>query len=166
MLQKTLAIDPSGNFSEGKGTTGFALFHGNTPIRLWQIHAKEYPSAPAYWDAVLNEIEGIDEVVCEEYPLYDFKGQSAKTQSWSLLETPQLIGAITIECYRKGYPIHFQKASLAKSRFKEDLLVRKGFLEKKGNKYIFQKETTTPHMRDALKHGLYHTRYRQEKVTS
>ena len=53
---KILAIDPSGNFTEGKGTTGWSLLDENMKIlACGQILANNYKCKEAYWDMPTGE---------------------------------------------------------------------------------------------------------------
>lgn len=158
---KLVAIDPSGNFSEGKGITGIASFIDGYPSSLSEVKAEDYDSAPAYWNAVLNRLSILvpDIIVCEAYPLYAHKAQ---TQSYSTLETPQLIGCITLWAWVRRIPVVFQTASMVKGRWNDDVLVHKGYLERKGNRLLFDGVPTNAHKRDALRHGLYYIK-KQER---
>ncbi len=159
---KVLAFDPSGNWQEGKGTTGYCVMVGGIPLKLGEIKASDYESPEAYWDAHLALIG--DEfpafVVVEGYKLYNHRGREAKIQSNSILETPQLIGCIRWYCYFEEFPLTIQYASDVKTRWNDDLLVRQGYLEQKGNRYYFNAELTSKHKRDALRHALHFATYK------
>ena len=159
-----LAFDPSGNFHEGKGTTGTAYEDSAGNISLGQISAKDFSSAEEYWDEHIEAIQvGYpDHMVLEGYRLYHHKGQKADAQAKSILETPQLIGILRMTAFQMEIPLAIQYAADVKTRWNEDILVRKGYLEKKGNKYYFDGKPTTPHMRDALKH-LLHFKLKERK---
>lgn len=154
---RVVAVDPSGNFTEGKGTTGIAVLSDGYPIVLTDVKAEDYDSAPQYWKAVLGRIFSLepDVVVVEEYPLYSHK---ANTQSWSKLETPQLIGCLRLWFHIRDIPVVFQTASQVKNRWNDDILVRKGYLERKGNRLLFDGVPTNTHKRDALRHGIHYIR--------
>jgi hypothetical protein len=94
---KVIALDPSGNFKEGKGTTGICIMEDGVPKRLDHVEAKDFKTTMDYWDFIITVliIEKPDHIVMEGYRLYNHKGMSAKTQANSDLETPQLIGART-----------------------------------------------------------------------
>lgn len=53
-----LAIDPSGNFEEGKGTTGSCLFDAKlNAVRCFNdIHASEFDTKEHYWQYHLDYI--------------------------------------------------------------------------------------------------------------
>src|ERR1700741_913802 len=87
---KILSLDPSGNYNEGKGTTGFAKRLDGS-VKLGYIKATDYNSREAYWFAHRELFEKTfpDVLVIESYRLF---GHKAKQQSGSSLETPMLIG--------------------------------------------------------------------------
>ena len=52
-----IALDPSGNFEEGKGTTGFSLFSCDKKEIIFTritIKASDYKSKEDYWHAHIN----------------------------------------------------------------------------------------------------------------
>jgi hypothetical protein len=159
-----LAFDPSGNFHEGKGTTGMAIEDKDGIIFLGEIKASNYESAEDYWMEHINLIHDnyIDHLVVEGYRLYDHKGQKASAQANSILETPQLIGALRVSARIEEVPLIIQYASEVKTRWSEDILVRKGYLEKQGNRYYYAGHPTSQHQRDALKH-LLHFKLKERK---
>lgn len=157
-----IAIDPSGNYKEGFGTSGFAYFHEDELRRLEEIKAQNYASPESYWNAHVSLLECIrpSVIVMEGYKLYNHKGQAASKQANSELETPQLIGLIKWWCYRKQIPLHIQWASEVKTRWSDEILVRVGVLEK-GLK--FKGKRTNAHKRDAIRHGLHYWRYKRKQ---
>lgn len=165
-----LAIDVSGNFKEGKGTSGICVMADGEPVNLLEIKARDFEVAEAYWGTHLTTIndyggEGLEAVVMEGYRLYNHKGQSASKQANSELETPQLIGVIKQHCFMYDIPLHIQYAHEVKSRWKESVLVAKGILEQRvGNRYYFNGKQTNDHQRDALKHALHFNRYGRDKL--
>jgi hypothetical protein len=165
---KLIALDISGNFKEGKGTTGICKMVDGEVIELTDIKAKEYDSAEKYWSMHEEYIqqEWPDHIVIEGYKLYNHKGMSASTQANSDLETPQLLGFLKMGCYYMGIPYTIQYAADIKTRWSEDVLVRLGILEHqvKGNKnfYYHNGKLAITHHRDALKHALHYWRYKHE----
>lgn len=158
---RILAFDPSGNFKEGKGTSGLCTVENGEPLTLDEIRAATFDCAEAYWLAHLNFIRHYepDEVCIEGYRLYNHKGMAASTQANSELETPQIIGAIKLHCYIEEIPLYVQYAKDVKSRWSDDVLVAKGYLERKGKLLYFNGKATSTHKRDALRHALHHSRY-------
>lgn len=156
-----LAIDPSGNFKEGKGTSGLCLLKDKEIDTLWDIQARDYVKDVAYWHDHIYNIEKFhpDFVVIEGYRLYNHRGMAAASQANSELETSQLIGAIKLKCYEYSIPLHIQFASEVKSRWSDDVLVNTGTLERRGNRLYFNDRMTNDHQRDALRHALHFWRY-------
>jgi hypothetical protein len=163
---KLLTFDPSGNFYEGKGTTGVCVMVDGEVQDLLTISAKDFNSQEEYWAAHEDLImkEWPDHFCCEGYRLYNHKGMSAKTQANSDLETPQLLGFLKMVCYRWEIPYTIQYASDVKTRWQEPILVHLGHLEAKSGFHYFKGKKTVTHQRDALKHALHWTRYKESKL--
>jgi len=161
---KILALDPSGNFHEGKGITGWALFNDGQLEDFGDIRSESCATQMIYWNQIINKIRSVYQkdmdmqLVCESYKL---QASKAMAQSWSTLETPQLIGVIRYYCGDFGIPIHFQDPS-CKIRFSDEILVKQGIIEKRNKLYYCQDKKTNDHMRDAIRHGLYYTKYKGE----
>lgn len=163
---KVLSFDPSGNYNEGKGTTGYALGHylgkeKSATIELGDISAADYNSRQAYWMAhkILIEQTLPDVVVIESYRLF---GHKAKEQTGSSLETPQLIGYMEMVCYELNIPVVLQDPS-TKTRHKDEILVAMNIVEKKGIRYFYKGKLTNLHQRDALRHNMYYVKYGRKK---
>jgi hypothetical protein len=152
-----IAIDPSGNFNEGKGITGYAIFKDNILTEIGDIRSENYNNQMDYWKDILELTKLKDFVVCESYKLQPTKSMA---QSWSTLETPQLIGALRYYCWQYNTPIIFQDPS-SKVRFSDEILIKLGTLERKNKLYLWQGLKTNDHMRDAMRHGLYYLKYRK-----
>ena len=103
--KRILAIDPSGSYAEGKGTTGWVLMNDDEYLATTgTIAATDYSCAEEYWNAHLQLIDfnyqkhGDDMiVVIEDYRLYRDR---ALNQSNSLMETCRLLGLIQWYCWR------------------------------------------------------------------
>ena len=160
---KVLSFDPSGNTGkEGNGTSGYAIsLEGNLPHELGDIKSTDYNSSQAYWFAHKELIESHfpDVVVIESYRLF---GHKAKQQTGSTLDTPRLIGYLEMVCYELNIPVVYQDPS-TKTRHADDILVKTGIVEKKGNKLYYKGEITNLHQRDALRHNLYYVKYGSKK---
>jgi hypothetical protein len=165
---RVLAFDPSGNFSsrEGKGSTGWALLIDGEVKDFGEISAEDYVSAEAYWYAHVNLMKNLDihevrndRVVIESYKLQPGK---AMVQSWSAMETPQLIGFMRMYLWEECIPVIFQDPK-DKARVADDILVRAGVFELKGKKHYCLGRSTNLHMRDAIRHGIFYHRYRKDK---
>ena len=160
-----LGIDPSGSFHEGKGTTGmWVLKRSSKKVlstkRVMEIKAVDYASAPAYWHAHLQAIKAAVDmypgivVSLEDYILYESK---AMAQSNSKLETSRLIGAIQVFCWFNNIPLYIRPAVIAKSRWRNETLVRKGVLREENGLYYYDKNSkpVSRHCLDALRHAMH-----------
>lgn len=159
---KLLSFDPSGNFDEGKGTTGYSINENGEFIEVSEISSKQYDRPEAYWQAHIDLIRFVapDHVVFEGYRLYHHKGMSASAQANSTLETPQLIGVLKITLYSSNIPYTIQFATDVKNRWKEEILVHKGYLTQKGKSLYWNGQLTSTHKRDSMKHALHYLKYR------
>jgi hypothetical protein len=154
-MGKVLSFDPSGNYTEGMGTSGYAVsLDGHLPHKLGDIRAEDYKTREEYWfrHKILIEQQHPDVVVIESYRLF---GSKAKEQVGSSLETPMLIGYLQMVCYEMQIPVIIQDPT-TKSRHADDVLVKAGVVEKKGIRYYYKGELTNLHQRDALRHNLYY----------
>jgi len=162
-----LCLDPSGNYNEGKGTTGWVLMDLETKkvIKFGVLKAAAASSQMDYWDKHIELIEGLSAykpvVVAEDYLLYADK---AEAQINSRLETPQLLGIIQYECWKRNIDIHMQPAVRVKTRWSEKILVHKGYLTVRGRKYLLNNHTVVGHIRDALKHGIHYATFVYPKL--
>lgn len=158
---RVLCLDPSGNFKEGEGITGWALFEDGKLRSFGRVDSNEYGRQESYWYGVHFLIKQYkpDVVVCESYRLF---GHKANQQIGSAMETPQLIGYLRMVCWAHGIEFVFQDPQ-NKIRFNDEILVKMGILEKKGNRYYCMGKPTVDHERDAIRHGLYYFRYRKGK---
>lgn len=159
-----LALDPSGNFKEGKGITGWCLLDTQTKkiAKFGYISAEMYRTQQAYWDAHVNLLDGLagfaPELVIEDYLLY---GNRAENQINSRLETPQLIGVIKYECYKRGIIFTMQTAVSVKTRWADDILVKKGYLRKQKRSYYIGDVLVSDHIKDALRHAVHYATFRK-----
>lgn len=166
---RTIAIDPSGNFEEGKGHTGIAIIDDADweNVKVLSISAKDFPSRHAYWWGILHTIGhnskfGETQVVIESY-VTRMNGFTIGKQS----ETAMLIGVIVYRCEQLEIPYIFQAPSAAKSRFKDELLPKyypKLVLDTSTgkNRYLYDGKLISDHIRDAMKHLLYFKRYKEK----
>ena len=160
---KILAIDPSGNFEEGKGTTGWCLLDENCKIQaVGQILAKQSNSKEEHWKSHIELIQQLspDYIVIEDYLLYANKSQS---QINSRFETPRLIGAIELYCWDKGIPLKFQKASDVKIRFTDARLVQGNYISKSNSRYYAAGVIVSEHIRDSIRHGIFFVKFKLKK---
>jgi hypothetical protein len=154
---KVLSFDPSGNYEEGYGTSGYALsLDGHLPHKLGDIKGEDYANRQEYWfrHKILIEQEHPDVVVIESYRLF---GNKSKEQIGSSLETPMLIGYLEMVCYEMRIPVVIQDPS-TKTRHADAVLVKMGVIHKTGTRYYYKGELTNLHQRDAMRHNMYYIR--------
>lgn len=157
---KILAIDPSGNFTEGKGTTGWSLLDENMKIlACGQILANNYKCKEAYWESIINLITSLqpDRLVIEDFLLYASKSSN---QINSRFETPKLIGLIEMYAYKHNTHIKLQRAVDVKARWTDDILVLNKIIDKVGNRYYAGGVMISEHIRDSIRHGVHYIKYR------
>lgn len=161
-----LAIDPSGNWFEGKGTTGFCFMKPTKQeFEFDSITASDYQCQDAYWSAHLDIIEKWRKkcgtsfiVVMEDYILYANKAES---QINSHLETPKLIGVIQHYCYQKRIPLYMEPACAVKSRWSNVILEHRGYIKRTGNSYKTSNGVLiNRHCLDALRHAVHFAEFK------
>ena len=164
-----LAIDPSGSFHEGKGTTGWCVFNclDNVVSISDYICAKTFGTMEQYWDAHIQLIARMHAkyknkliVVIEDYILYAHK---AKAQINSHLETPKLIGVLQHYCWSKNIPYRMQLATEVKSRWRDHILHYYKYLAKRGKSYVLPlkpKVKLLEHQRDAIRHAVHFAKFK------
>jgi hypothetical protein len=152
-----ISMDVSGNYGEkeGFGTTGICIVQNNEPTELRDIKAKDFASQMEYFHAHIFYVDYVCTIVYETYKLQAGK---AMQQSWSSLDTPQLIGMIRYTSWGNDIPCIGQDPSI-KPRWSDDYLVRKGYLEEKNGRYYFKGKMTNTHQRDSLRHALHYLKY-------
>lgn len=156
-----LGCDPSGNFTEGKGHTGFALFDKQEDkfLDVFEVDAKDFNSIVEYWDAVVKAIEqyiGVYDFVfsVEDYLIYYHK---AISQAFSRVETCRLLGILQMYCWWQKIPYFTRAAKYAKQIWTDEALLAEGYLAKLGRCYALAgtHQLLTEHKRDAMRHALY-----------
>lgn len=159
------AIDPSGSFLEGKGTTGWIVLEDDKIRDFGQIKAKHFDSRQSYWKAheALCEPDDIDIVVLEDFRLYQNK---MKPQINSEMETSKMIGYLQMKLWENDVPVETQLAVQAKKRFNDKILINKGYITKDSNGRYFINGLNVPkHIIDALRHALFYSlKLRKGKV--
>lgn len=161
-----LAIDPSGNYEEGKGTTGTCLFNSenNCITNLKDIRANKYASKEEYWQAHLDYIDEVCNnketmVVIEDFQL---DPRRAMQQSHSKMETPKIIGILQLHCQQNNIPYTMQRPVDVKNRWADHILEYKHYIIKKNSMYYLPMETKpmSRHCKDAVRHAVhFHTFY-------
>ena len=131
------------------------------PHKLGDIQSEHFSSRQAYWYDHKNliEVENPDVCVIETYKLF---GHKSKQQIGSQLETPQLIGYLEMVCYELGIEVVYQDPT-TKQRHADDVLIKTGVIEKRGNKLYYKGELTNLHKRDALRHNMFYQKYGRKK---
>lgn len=140
------------------------MFEDGNLVDFGDISAEKYNSVEEYWDAhwILIREKNIPYVADGRVVIESYKLQPGKAmqQSWSAMETPQLIGFLRMQCHWDGVPVIFQDPK-DKVRVADPILVKAGIFELKGNKHYYLGRPTNLHMRDAIRHGIFYHRYRK-----
>lgn len=161
-----LAIDPSGSYFEGKGTTGWALFDAESKKMLdyGSIRAADYATVSLYYQEVGSLIKPQMKVVIEEYLLYANK---AKQQINSKMETSKLIGYLQMRCYELNVSYTMQLAGEVVKRWADHILVHKGIVKQAGGKlrnlYYALGRISNDHERDAMRHAIHYITFKLKK---
>jgi hypothetical protein len=159
---KILCFDPSGSFGrEGSGTSGYAVFFEKELNDFGEIKASDYKEQLDYFHAHKELILKLkpERIVCESYRLH---GGKAKAQSGSSLDTPRLIGYLQMVAYELKIEFILQDPSI-KTRVADPILTRLGVFTKKGTKHYCMGRSTSLHVRDAIRHGLFYLRYKYKE---
>lgn len=165
-IKKILALDPSGNYNEGKGTTGWCLFDvvKNTVEKTGAISAEDYISMERYWYQHLLLLDlfknGDTIIVMEDYFLYNHKKDC---QVNSRMETPKLIGAMQLHCWELGIPYDMQTAAEVKTRWTDKILEHKGYVALKGNRTYVNGVSINRHSKDAIRHAVHYSQFKLER---
>lgn len=161
MSKHILALDPSGAYDEGKGTTGWCLMDQNKRVlAVASLKAKAFRSPSEYWAEHTALIDRLctfyDDlvVVIEDYLLY---ANEAQAQINSRFETVQLIGIIKHHCYLQKILIFTQTAAEVKKRWANDILVHKRVLCKVGQHFIVNDtgDSIDRHAIDSIRHAMH-----------
>lgn len=158
-MSRIIAFDPSGNFSEreGKGSSGWALYVDGKLEGFGEIKSEDSATIEQHFHkhyVLLSDLKP-DTVVIETYKLNPSK---AMQQSWSALETPQLIGYLRMVCYLSSKKVVFQDPK-DKVRVSDLILHHLDVIQQVGKQYHCLGRKTNLHMRDAIRHGYYYLKY-------
>lgn len=167
-----LAIDPSGSFHEGKGTSGWCVFNcrdKNVSIAD-AVFAKNYDSMSIYWDAHVQLIAKFNSkykgklcVIIEDYILYQHK---ASSQINSHMETSKLIGVLQHYCDINQIPYCMQLASEVKNRWADEILHFNKFIVKDGRFFVLPLNHNTrlhKHNLDAIRHAVHFATFKNNR---
>lgn len=164
-----MGIDPSGDFTKGKGTTGMCLLdtHSQQVLDVFDVSAKDFDRIEAYWTAITDIImnyralyKGKLAVAMEDYILYADKAQS---QINSLLETPRIIGVIQWLCYKYKIPYATECAGAVKQRWANHILAYKGYITLQGKQVLVQGKPQSDHCVDAIRHAVHYATFKNNK---
>lgn len=158
------AMDPSGNWNEGKGTTGWVLMDGHENLlERGYIAAKQYECPEAYWQGHVDLINKYNRlykgqliVVMEDYVLYRERSQE---QTNSRMETCRLLGVLQWHCWKLKQPYSIQMASAVKHRWSDELLLREHIVYKNGKDIVHTDSNLSLgliHTRDAFRHAIHY----------
>lgn len=162
-----LAIDPSGNFKDGKGITGFFGREKNLVV-YGSVKAKEYKTKEEYYKAIARLLKcyHIRILVIEDFTLYEQTAQSFTNQS---LETSELIGFIENTAIEHKIKVVRQKASLIKYSLTKPEVLKSiinnerntNFLDYKTSKdgkilWYYNLTRINNHTIDAMRHYAYY----------
>lgn len=128
-----MALDPG-------ETTGVAVWCGHH-AKLFQLETKDVGQAFKELDQQIAEHQP-DHLRYEEYRIYNWMADS---HSWSVLHTPQLIGAIKVLASLRSLPISCKLAQQPKAVWNDNVL-----------KLCATYEPGLKHARDACRHLFYY----------
>lgn len=156
-----IALDPSGNFEEGKGTTGLCIFSCEKKEISYttNIKASDYKSKEDYWQAhvhILKKFKTLYKdalIVVEEFTL---NPKRALQQSHSKMETSKLIGVIQLTCAEQNWPLKMQLPVEAKNRWPDTILEHRHLIKKANKGHILANgQVISRHEKDAIRHAVH-----------
>ena len=158
-----VGVDPSGNFKEGSGHTGLAVYDVSADeiVCCGYTYAGDYARFEEYYWATWKQIVLLSKyfndapMSIEDYVLY---GTKATAQINSQLETPRIIGFLMMQCWLNNIDVYIRPAVRVKKRWNEDVLVAYGYVHKKDRSYYLTVDSDTPlmtHELDAIKHAVH-----------
>lgn len=170
-----LAIDPSGSFKHGSGTTGWSIIDSESLkiISLGSIKAKNFETREEYFNthADLLKNREYDLIILEAFVLYE---SSAKTMINQELETSELIGLIKYlaDIYEKE--IVTQRAVEISTITKKPNILLSTINEtfeqisiktnkRKAKSYYFYERLLSSHILDSIRHTVYYTLRKRAK---
>lgn len=110
--QTIVSLDPG-------ETTGVAVWEGSLErIELFQLETKDIGQSYEMLEEILLHFKP-DHLRVEEYRIYNWMADS---HSWSVLHTPQLIGAIKVLAHKHQVPLTLKLAQHAKARWNDNVL--------------------------------------------
>ncbi len=169
MYKYILGLDPSGNFEEGKGTTGVCLAAASTKqkpftiIKSETIKASSYKTKEEYWQAHIKLVAKYATlykdliVVVEDFTL---NPRRALQQSHSKMETSKLIGVLQMACAEHNWQIKMQLPVEAKSRWADSILEHKRIIKRVSRGHISSLGyPISRHEKDAIRHAVHYSTF-------
>jgi hypothetical protein len=174
---KIIALDPSGSFNFGNGTTGWCIIEKETEeiLETGMIKAKDFETKEEYFKETLNLIKNknCQILIIENFILYEKKAATLFNQE---LETSELIGYLYMSAQENGIlQVVKQNAILIKTRLKEENVFL-GLVNRKQEQIYFKKnkkgasqwywknKRISKHILDSIKHAFYYlTKLQKEK---
>ena len=161
-----LAVDPSGSFNYGSGTTGWCLVDKEKEkiIRLGAIKAKDFDKKDDYINKHKELLEfQFDTLVIENFILYPSSASSFYHQE---LETSEIVGIIESLAKSLGKEVVRQRAVDIKTALKKpNILMRLVNRKQKqltaeviaGRTYwTFENKRVSNHIVDSIRHAFYY----------
>lgn len=166
-----LALDPSGAYFEGKGTTGWCVYNCdmNCISLAGFLEAKRYETRLGYWDAHLNLLQKYYKrygdklhIVIEDYRLY---ANRADSQINSRMETCKLIGILQYYCELHDISYNMQLAVEVKNRWTNEILLHKRLIVQSGKKLALPDKKTeiNKHACDAIRHAVHYASFKNKE---
>lgn len=166
-----LALDPSGSYFEGKGTTGWCVYNAdiNCISLAGFIEARRFNTRLGYWDSHLALLQKYHErykdnlhIVIEDYRLY---ASRADSQINSCMETCKLIGILQYYCEANNISYNMQLAAAVKTRWTDEILLHKGLIVHKNKKYTLpdRKTIVNKHACDAIRHAVHYATFKNKE---
>lgn len=149
-----LGLDPSGEFTKGKGKSGYAIF--DTVSKQFKevgyIDASTSQSFIAHCTLHETLFHSVDLIVCENFRL---RADKSLALTGSLLETPKLIGVLEFIAHKQGKKLVFQEPS-QKVACDDERLEKLQHLKRDKQRFYLNGAgagvMTNDHMRDAMRH--------------
>lgn len=169
MSEVILAIDPSGNFYEGKGHTGLAWFVDSVKeVDIRTVNAKDFSSRIDYWEEIKQHIESLRSIMKEGHTVHvvmeKYVTRSNGFTTGKVSETAMLIGVLIYFCEKYNIPYTMQTPSQAKKRYSDEALCKVyPMLENKKGRIYFKGKRTNDHERDALRHLAFYKKYVEDQ---
>lgn len=131
---RILSIDPSGNFIQGKGETGYCFFNlVNNKFELIErgtIRAKDFDNQFEYWREILDLLDILDKVL-DHVILEDYRGYVSSNKNnvntGNLFETARLLGLLTFALRFQKTPYTMQMASYLGKNYSDENMVKLGY---------------------------------------